>query len=107
MTYAAYVLYTALLAAGVTAYAPLAVARRLTRGVPLNLRARFGYGAEVGRGPRGWVHAVSVGEAIAAAPLVAGLHQTYPSLPLVVTTVTPTGARGGAERLAGTPRHRY
>src|SRR5438067_1346944 len=34
MTYAAYVLYTALLAAGVTAYAPVAVARRLTRGVP-------------------------------------------------------------------------
>jgi len=107
VTYATYVLYTALLAAGVTAYAPLAVARRLTRGVPLNLRARFGYGGQDGRGPRGWVHAVSVGEAIAAAPLVEGLHQAYPSLPLVVTTVTPTGARVVTERFAGLASHRY
>ncbi len=102
-----YVLYTALLAAGVTAYAPVAVARRLTRGVPLNLRARFGFGREPGTGPRGWVHAVSVGEAIAAAPLVEGLHQAYPALPLVVSTVTPTGARVVAERFEGTARHRY
>src|SRR5881394_1599706 len=107
MTYAAYVLYTALLAAGVTAYAPVAVARRLTRGVPLNLRARFGYGGENGSGPRGWVHAVSVGETIAAAPLVDGLHRAYPSLPLVVSTVTPTGARVVAERFAGIASHRY
>ena len=107
MTYAAYVLYTALLAAGVTAYAPVALARRLTRGVPLNLRARFGFGGENGAGPRAWVHAVSVGETIAAAPLVDGLRRAYPSLPLVVTTVTPTGARVVAERFAGIATHRY
>lgn len=104
MTYA---LYTALLAAGVTAYAPLAVARRLTRGIPLNLRARLGYGAPEGGGPHGWVHAVSVGEVIAAAPLVEGLRRAYPALPLVVTTVTPTGARVVTERFAGLARHRY
>ena len=102
-----YLLYTALLAAGVTAYAPVAVTRRLIRGVPLNLRARFGFGHEPGVGPRGWVHAVSVGEAIAAAPLVEGLRSAYPSLPLVVTTVTPTGARIVTERFAGIASHRY
>jgi 3-deoxy-D-manno-octulosonic-acid transferase len=102
-----YALYTALLAAGVTAYAPLAVARRLTRGIPLNLRARLGYGAPEGGGPHGWVHAVSVGEVIAAAPLVEGLRRAYPALPLVVTTVTPTGARVVTERFAGLARHRY
>jgi 3-deoxy-D-manno-octulosonic-acid transferase len=102
-----YLLYTALLAAGVTAYAPVAVARRLTRGVPLNLKARLGFGPEQGSGPRGWIHAVSVGEAIAAAPLVEGLHGVYPSLPLVVTTVTPTGARIVTERFAGIASHRY
>jgi 3-deoxy-D-manno-octulosonic-acid transferase len=102
-----YALYTALLAAGVTAYAPLAVARRLLRGVPLNLRARLGYGEVNGAGPRGWIHAVSVGEAIAAAPLVEGLRRAYPTLPLVVTTVTPTGAGVVGERFAGLARHRY
>ena len=107
MTYAAYVLYTALLAAGVTAYAPVAMMRRLTRGVPLNLRARFGFGREKGSGPRGWVHAVSVGEAIAAAPLVDGLRHAYPALPLVVSTVTSTGARVVDERFAGIASHRY
>jgi 3-deoxy-D-manno-octulosonic-acid transferase len=102
-----YALYTALLAAGVTAYAPIAVARRLARGVPLNLVSRFGFGTLEGTGPRGWVHAVSVGEAIAAAPLVEGLRRTYPTLPLVVTTVTPTGARVVTERFADLASHRY
>src|SRR2546428_4572631 len=102
-----YVLYAALLAAGVPAYAPVGGARRVTRGVPMTLRARFGYGGAGGPGPRGWVHAVSVGEAIAATPLVEGLRPAYPTLPLVVTTVTPTGARVVTERFAGMAAHRY
>jgi 3-deoxy-D-manno-octulosonic-acid transferase len=39
-----------------------------------------------------WVHAVSVGEALAAIPLIKALKATYPHLPLLVTTMTPTGA---------------
>ncbi len=39
-----------------------------------------------------WVHAVSVGEVIAAAPLVRALLQRHPELPLTVTTMTPTGS---------------
>lgn len=39
-----------------------------------------------------WVHAVSVGEAVAAIPLIKGLQVNYPHLPLLVTTMTPTGA---------------
>jgi 3-deoxy-D-manno-octulosonic-acid transferase len=103
-----YTLYTALLAAAVAAYAPAAVARRVLRGVPLNLRPRFGYGAlDAAPGPRAWLHAVSVGEAIAAAPLVAGLRRLYPELPLVMSTVTATGARVVAERFGGVAAHRY
>ena len=39
-----------------------------------------------------WVHAVSVGEVIAARPLVDGLMAAHPDRPLLVTTITPTGS---------------
>jgi len=39
-----------------------------------------------------WVHAVSVGETLAAVPLVRTLLQRYPALPVVLTTTTPTGS---------------
>jgi 3-deoxy-D-manno-octulosonic-acid transferase len=51
---------------------------------------RFGLGAPV-RAPSIWVHAVSVGEVQAAAPLVNALLARFPDVPLVLTTVTPTG----------------
>jgi len=39
-----------------------------------------------------WVHAVSVGEAIAAIPLIKELKARYPEQSIVVTTTTPTGS---------------
>ena len=39
-----------------------------------------------------WVHAVSVGESIAAAPLVRALRERHPDLPITVTCMTPTGS---------------
>ena len=39
-----------------------------------------------------WLHSVSVGETIAAAPLVKQLQQRYPDLAITVTTMTPTGS---------------
>jgi 3-deoxy-D-manno-octulosonic-acid transferase len=39
-----------------------------------------------------WLHAVSVGEALAAVPLVRALQQQYPDRQLVITTTTPTGS---------------
>ncbi len=39
-----------------------------------------------------WVHAVSVGESIAAAPMIRGLLERYPQLPITVTCMTPTGS---------------
>ena len=45
-----------------------------------------------------WVHAVSVGEVQAAVPLVEALLGRFPGIPLVLTTVTPTG-RARAEAL--------
>ncbi|PZO07874.1 MAG: 3-deoxy-D-manno-octulosonic acid transferase [Lysobacteraceae bacterium] len=39
-----------------------------------------------------WVHAVSVGEVLAARPLVDGLLAAHPERPLLITTITPTGS---------------
>ncbi|EXF45339.1 3-deoxy-D-manno-octulosonic-acid transferase [Pseudomonas sp. BAY1663] len=39
-----------------------------------------------------WVHAVSVGESIAAAPLIRELMARHPGLPITVTCMTPTGS---------------
>ncbi len=39
-----------------------------------------------------WVHAVSVGETLAAAPLIRELLARYPQRSLVITTTTPTGS---------------
>lgn len=39
-----------------------------------------------------WVHSVSVGETIAAAPLIKQIQQAHPDLPITITTMTPTGS---------------
>ena len=39
-----------------------------------------------------WVHAVSVGEVIAAIPLIKALQKAFPDHAIVVSTMTPTGA---------------
>ena len=39
-----------------------------------------------------WIHAVSVGEVLAAAPMIRELQARYPETPLVITTTTPTGS---------------
>ncbi|WP_040976776.1 lipid IV(A) 3-deoxy-D-manno-octulosonic acid transferase [Necropsobacter massiliensis] len=38
------------------------------------------------------IHAASVGEVIAATPLVRRIQRDYPNLPITLTTVTPTGS---------------
>lgn len=53
---------------------------------------RFGFSYPVLSTKAIWIHAVSVGEVQATAPLVRELTRRYPAQPIVVTTVTPTGA---------------
>ncbi|AHG86866.1 3-deoxy-D-manno-octulosonic-acid transferase [Bibersteinia trehalosi USDA-ARS-USMARC-190] len=58
------------------------------------LSERYGiYNDLVQPKPQGIViHAASVGEVIAATPLIKHLQKNYPRLPITVTTVTPTGS---------------
>ncbi|HWF62325.1 MAG TPA: 3-deoxy-D-manno-octulosonic acid transferase [Nitrospira sp.] len=54
-----------------------------------------------------WVHAVSLGEVVAAAPLVKALHERHPEFRYIVTTVTETGREAVEQRLGGIAEHRY
>ncbi|MBI6851887.1 lipid IV(A) 3-deoxy-D-manno-octulosonic acid transferase [Pseudomonas cichorii] len=51
-----------------------------------------------------WVHAVSVGESIAAAPMIRALLAQYPGLPVTVTCMTPTGSERIKAMFASEPR---
>jgi|HubBroStandDraft_1064217.scaffolds.fasta_scaffold08439_3 3-deoxy-D-manno-octulosonic-acid transferase len=85
--------------------APLAFAVVLWRGIRnrgywQGLGERFGFGPRTGRTPCIWLHAVSLGEVSAAAPLVRALQARHPDTPVVLTTATPTG-RARARALFG------
>jgi 3-deoxy-D-manno-octulosonic-acid transferase len=49
--------------------------------------------------PLVWVHAVSLGEARAAAPLIQALREALPGMRLLLTHTTATGAQGGQSLL--------
>lgn len=84
---------------------PLVLLRLLLR----SLRApayRLRWSERLGEVPDGvhpgglWIHAVSVGEVQAVAPLVRQLRLAHPRLPVHITTTTPTGSTR-VERLFG------
>lgn len=54
------------------------------------LGERLGFGRRLPT-PSLWLHAVSLGEMAAAAPLLRALRARHPDVPLVVTTATPAG----------------
>jgi 3-deoxy-D-manno-octulosonic-acid transferase len=47
-----------------------------------------------------WIHAVSVGEVLAGAPLAKRLKEAYPKRPLIISTTTLTGQALAKERIA-------
>jgi len=76
------------------------------------LRERFGFGVPVEGGFSIWLHAVSLGEMSAAAPLIRALRERHPQAPLVLTTATPRDApararcSGGSRTYASSPTTR-
>lgn len=63
---------------------------------------RFGWGIRKRPAiPRIWIHAVSVGETLAAQGLIQSLQRTHPDFELVVSTVTKTGQQMVRDKLTG------
>lgn len=70
--------------------------RSVSRGRPPAFAERFGHVsakelAKIGQRPVIWLHAVSVGEAIAARPLLKALRSRYPGHAILVSNTTETG----------------
>ncbi|WP_116810445.1 lipid IV(A) 3-deoxy-D-manno-octulosonic acid transferase [Steroidobacter cummioxidans] len=103
--------YTALL----YVFAPIALAGTALRGVRdpayrdrLSERLGFTRVFAAARGSRPlWIHAVSVGEVQAAAPLIRALLKKYPQHSLLITTATPTGAQRVRALFGESVRHAY
>jgi 3-deoxy-D-manno-octulosonic-acid transferase len=104
-----YALYSLLTAVGMVLLSPYFLVRGLIDGKYLgHVRERLGWGfpAELRLGrrePRSrgaiWIHAVSVGEVLAAQPLAQQLKERYRERRLVISTTTTTGKRLAHERL--------
>jgi len=54
-----------------------------------------------------WIHAVSVGETVAAAPLVHELRRDYPDHQILITCMTPTGSERVKALFGDTVLHAY
>jgi 3-deoxy-D-manno-octulosonic-acid transferase len=108
-----YFLYRAFTAAGMILLVPYYAWRGWRRGESLrSLRERLGWlppeilaraassarAADPASRPI-WIHAVSVGEVLAAKPLLEGLKQRFPCRPVLLSTTTETGRSLARERL--------
>ncbi len=108
-----YFFYRLITAVGMIFLAPYYALRGWRRGEPSSaLRERLGSvppeivaRAAHNRAPDGaapgaiWIHAVSVGEVLAAKPLADGLQRRFPGHAVFVSTTTETGRRLARERL--------
>lgn len=91
---------------------PLVIARLLWRSRALpayrrRMAERFGYVPPAPGGVAVWVHAVSVGETLAALPLIRALVAQHGVGRVWVTTTTPTGSARVIEALGDQVRHSY
>jgi 3-deoxy-D-manno-octulosonic-acid transferase len=90
-----YVLYSIATALVLAACAPYFLYQALRHSKYIgSLRQRLGYlpvSLNLDADPSIWVHAVSVGEVLAARPVIAELKKQYPTLRLFLSTTTRTG----------------
>jgi 3-deoxy-D-manno-octulosonic-acid transferase len=102
-----YLVYSLLMGLAAILLAPFWLIQGIRQGKylsNLNVRLGFAYPGLAGlpkeRSSAIWLHAVSVGEVLAALPLAKRLKEQFPERPLVVSTTTITGQNLAKERMA-------
>jgi len=98
-----YLLYSLFLTLGALVSAPYWVIKGLRQKKYLqNVGQRFGFSLPLCPIPGEplWMHAVSVGEILAAKTLFAALRKSRPDLPIIISTVTQTGQALARKELA-------
>ncbi len=102
-----YLLYSFCLLLGLLAFSPVLLLKDTRNGRYTRfLGERFGFVPPLEREGAIWVHAVSVGETLAAERLLVALKAQYPNRPIVLS-VTTAAARAMAERRIGCDRLFY
>lgn len=86
---------------------PIIVLRLLWRGHATRIAERFGINPFHPTQPVIWVHAVSVGETIAAAPMIKALQQRYPDHQICLTNTTATGSARAHALFGDSVLHSY
>lgn len=91
---------------------PLVILRLLWRSIALpgyrqRIGERFGLVPPPARPIRVWVHAVSVGETMAALPLIRTLVEQHGEGSIWVSSTTPTGSQRVQQELGDTVRHSF
>lgn len=91
---------------------PVVVLRLLIRSIKApqyrrRICERFGFVKDISSNQLIWIHAVSVGEFIAATPLIKRIKSEFPECKILITTTTPTGSERVKATFAGEVEHCY
>lgn len=91
-------------------FLPLLVCLREKQGKEDTARTKERFGDAGLARPLGkllWIHAASMGETASVVPLIKRIHAEFPSLSILLTTVTLTSARFAGQALEGVAIHQF